>query len=734
MASSCCMASVFSRSNRCIVAVLSATCSSVVLRSMRSSVCLDSSSDLYSATSSPRRSAVFSSNLILSSRSASCCAALALSCLALVRRPSRAAACCLPVATICSRDCCSSASRLSRCFVRSLSSCASSLCKVVRRLARSASAFLVPSRRVLLVSSSSCRRTFVFSASAWASALRPSIVLRYLRLPASRLSFSMSRFRSVSLSSASATSLFFCISAATRFASRRAFSSSLTRTSTSRCFASNSIRIGTSSSDAARRPSSASLSFFTSICFSRANSSSRVLSCCDAVRLAAASLCASARSLRSFATDSSLSRNMRRSSSVLCVSSTAAGDPVRRAVFWSVGAAAAVFVRFDVGSDCDDAATGVVGVEDPPAAFSCDSNFVHLMFEAIKSSFNAAMSCSCCFSLASALDFSFCNATILSLLAERSRAKSLVCACSFSTTSSCFFACSFSSRWSLFTICSRCCDCIPIAMRFCLMSCSSRARSSSTSVCCTISLPSSSSTCSRETFDGTAIWYCCSCRRSRSTMAVSSLILRWLGSSFTTQMFTISRAREAYRSVLTVSSKLTGDGDTAATMHVRLFPPSESDSTHVSIDSRYGGIPLPLPELWSASASMTRPNVVRDKLIFVASLNCTPSAPDECTRSEPARSTRLIFDHVVSAPVGPGLHNKMLKMAWLRLLRSFIFVAAMCRSWSPLWSSRKMSLSDDTLCVLRPSTNGPVTGSWRTLRLPSGSPSRFSSRSMTRSL
>lgn len=46
--------------------------------------------------------------------------------------------------------------------------------------------------------------------------------------------------------------------------------------------------------------------------------------------------------------------------------------------------------------------------------------------------------------------------------------------------------------------------------------------------------------------------------------------------------------REMNLKVLSVSSKLSDDGEIAATINVLEFPPSDSRSNHVNTDSRYG--------------------------------------------------------------------------------------------------------------------------------------------------
>ena len=86
----------------------------------------------------------------------------------------------------------------------------------------------------------------------------------------------------------------------------------------------------------------------------------------------------------------------------------------------------------------------------------------------------------------------------------------------------------------------------------------------------------------------------------------------------------MSRARLAYRNVPIDSSIFMTLGLTAAIINVLLLPPSESLSKNVSLDSLYGGVDHALEPFFdmSASMSMTRPKVVRDKLMALASANC----------------------------------------------------------------------------------------------------------------
>ena len=117
-------------------------------------------------------------------------------------------------------------------------------------------------------------------------------------------------------------------------------------------------------------------------------------------------------------------------------------------------------------------------------------------------------------------------------------------------------------------------------------------------------------------------------------------------SRFTTGLFRMFLALAAYLSVLSVSSRLASAGDMHAIMHVRELPPSESCSSRVSLESRYGTCRCRGPRScfrrsWSsAMALITLPRASRPLLMLMDSLNLRPDAPVRLFRSEPARSTR----------------------------------------------------------------------------------------------
>nr|CAJ2469601.1 unnamed protein product [Leishmania braziliensis] len=137
-------------------------------------------------------------------------------------------------------------------------------------------------------------------------------------------------------------------------------------------------------------------------------------------------------------------------------------------------------------------------------------------------------------------------------------------------------------------------------------------------------------------------------------------------------------------------------------MNVFEFPPSESRRMNVSFESRNGAtVYCALAPFFamSASTSITRPSVVSDRLMCVASLNCCPSTCDCATRSDPARSTRFIRLFLPAVRIVSPLvvvivrssRSSSMMIAWLRLLRSFIFVAAVCRTPFPSSISRTTS-------------------------------------------
>ena len=91
-----------------------------------------------------------------------------------------------------------------------------------------------------------------------------------------------------------------------------------------------------------------------------------------------------------------------------------------------------------------------------------------------------------------------------------------------------------------------------------------------------------------------------------------------------------------------------------ATITVFVFPPSESWSSRVSFESRYG-MCCDLP---STNAEITLPSADSDRLILVASFRRSPVACVFACRSDPARSTRLSFPiRMLDEPSGRCSHD-----------------------------------------------------------------------------
>ena len=89
-------------------------------------------------------------------------------------------------------------------------------------------------------------------------------------------------------------------------------------------------------------------------------------------------------------------------------------------------------------------------------------------------------------------------------------------------------------------------------------------------------------------------------------------------------------------------------------MMVFALPPSASWRMHVSFDSRYGTSTFFFGLLlFSASAVMTLPSIVSDRLMAAPSLSLSPVAPVDSARSDPARSTRFILAFFSECFPGP---------------------------------------------------------------------------------
>eukprot|EP00659_Diplonema_papillatum_P009619 gene9619-biopygen9625 len=199
-------------------------------------------------------------------------------------------------------------------------------------------------------------------------------------------------------------------------------------------------------------------------------------------------------------------------------------------------------------------------------------------------------------------------------------------------------------------------------------------------------------------------------------------------SSFLDTTLTMPFAFDRYRRVLIVSSTCSMCGDTVPMTTVFEFPPSDSERSHVRVDSRYGGI-FCFPLLFlSIKQSITRRRVVSDKLMDELSSAAAALFAVEY-RSEPARSTKLIRETVASLTGVPESMpwlarassisvcvTVIWKMAWLLLLLLFAAVAATVRSLEPLSIICRIWLWLVAGSCVSPSTYGPLEGWFRTRR------------------
>lgn len=161
-------------------------------------------------------------------------------------------------------------------------------------------------------------------------------------------------------------------------------------------------------------------------------------------------------------------------------------------------------------------------------------------------------------------------------------------------------------------------------------------------------------------------------------------------------------------------------------MLVLLFPPSESFSRNVNTESRYGICCFVAVVFYSclfisASALMTLPNVESDLLIKAVYFNALSLMWDWCTRSLPAKSTRLILEQTSIDVADPSLFTAVrrcttcrVKMLCARLDTSFIRVELMCRFSLPYRITCNSSLILCTVTSVKPYTYTPSTGCWRT--------------------
>ena len=121
---------------------------------------------------------------------------------------------------------------------------------------------------------------------------------------------------------------------------------------------------------------------------------------------------------------------------------------------------------------------------------------------------------------------------------------------------------------------------------------------------------------------------------------------------------------------------------------------------------------------------MTLPRALSERLILVASLSRTPSAPVFDWRSEPARSTMFSLPtRMCAAPSAPtsDISTVTVKSACERLERSFMAVRPVTRRRLPACSTASISATDLTTTAVRSRTYTPVSGCSLSSSLASGS-------------
>ena len=180
-----------------------------------------------------------------------------------------------------------------------------------------------------------------------------------------------------------------------------------------------------------------------------------------------------------------------------------------------------------------------------------------------------------------------------------------------------------------------------------------------------------------------------------------------------TGLLTMPCAPCAYCSVDSVSSADIADGDTVAITHVLHRPPSDSCSSRVSLESRYGmRSPLALPPFFRSV--MTRPSVKRLWLMFLRSRSRAWSRsppPADLAHSEPARSTMCSFPaHSMCEPSGSArrLRTLMVNTQCDRELCLFILVSPTRRRSEARAISVSTSSGERTGSSVRPITNTPL--------------------------
>lgn len=122
-----------------------------------------------------------------------------------------------------------------------------------------------------------------------------------------------------------------------------------------------------------------------------------------------------------------------------------------------------------------------------------------------------------------------------------------------------------------------------------------------------------------------------------------------------------------------VSVKCACIGLAMTNMRVLELPPSEYWSKWVNLELRYG---MWLPSLPCPSAAITSPKQLKLLLMFCVSFFRSPSAPDDLSLSEPAKSTKLRVPSEVSPVVLLWPISLSMKTEWEREDRSLDFVAA----------------------------------------------------------
>ena len=147
-------------------------------------------------------------------------------------------------------------------------------------------------------------------------------------------------------------------------------------------------------------------------------------------------------------------------------------------------------------------------------------------------------------------------------------------------------------------------------------------------------------------------------------------------------------------------------GEIAASITVTELPPSDSCSTRVSFELRYGMKTFLFFFACSARALITLPSAESDLLMLAPSLSLSPVAPVFATRSEPARSTRLMVARTSFCwpAITSFCCSRMMKIECERDDVAFICVAATARAALPWSISFAIFSFVSTLISCRPAT------------------------------